>query len=104
MIRRLVALVLAVLLTLPPALVAKGRNPVQALQSKGQTFCTAFSINETEGLWATAAHCAVVALTKQLDVTIDGQQAWVVYVGFPAVDIAVFQSDAHATAFALADV
>jgi S1-C subfamily serine protease len=73
----------------------------QALQSEGKTFCSAFSINEEAGYFATAAHCAVHAIENELDVTINGQPAWVVYVGYPSVDIAVFQTDVHAKALKL---
>lgn len=75
------------------------RSSVEALQMDGRTFCTAFSINQSEGLWATAAHCAQYSL-EHTDhyTTIMGAPATVIYVGFPATDIAVFQADAHSPA------
>lgn len=102
MIRKITSLVLAFVLALPVYGYAKTRpNSVEALQSEGKTFCTAFSINEQAGYWATAAHCAAYVFEHQLNVTILGQPAWVVFVGFPSEDIAIFQSDSHAPAFKL---
>ena len=104
MVRRFVALMLVLSLALPACGMAKAPiNSVQALQSQGDTFCTAFSINEQEGYWATAAHCATYALEEQLNVTIMGKPAHIVYVGFPSADVAVFQSEATAPAVRLAD-
>lgn len=96
------ALILS-LVILPTTCFAKvNLESVQALQWKGRTFCTAFSINETEGYWGTAAHCAVAAIEGSWEVTIAGQPAWIVAIGYPAADVAVFQSHAKAPAFKLA--
>ncbi len=103
MARKLTAFVLALFLAFPACISANDKpDSVQALQSQGHTFCTAFSINEQEGLWATAAHCAAYAIDKQLDVTIMDEPAVVVAVFFPSADVAVFQSSAHAPAIKLA--
>lgn len=98
MVRQLVALTLVAVL----AFASDKPNPVQPLQYHGDTFCTAFSIAEKAGYFATAAHCAAYALDKE--VTIGGEPAWVVFVGFPSADVAVFQVDLHAPAFKLAKV
>lgn len=101
--RKITALVLAVLLILPACgYAAPISSSVQPLQSNGRTFCTAFSINETEGYWGSAAHCAAYVLEEGLEVTINGQPAWIVSISFPAADIAVFQSEFKAPAFELA--
>jgi S1-C subfamily serine protease len=103
MIRKVAAAFLALLLILPPSSFAKEQvNSVQAIQSNGRTFCTAWSINEAEGLWATAAHCAAFAVTEEAgEVTILGELAHVVYIGYPSVDIAVMQADIHVKAIKL---
>lgn len=98
--RKLAALVLILTLTTPVVgFSAPDLNQsVQALQAKGQTFCTAFSINEEEGHWGTAAHCAAAALERGYSVTIGGQPAWIVDIDFPAADVATFQSTFKAPA------
>lgn len=104
MFRKLTALVLVTFLALPACALAEPTvNSVQALQSDGDTFCSAFSINEAEGLWMSAGHCGAHALDPDTKhVTIMGYPAYVVFMGFPAADIAVFQTEAHAPAVKLA--
>lgn len=103
--KRLVSLItslaLITALVILPVPLKASINSVQALQVSGRTFCTSFSINEQAGYWATAAHCAVYALEEGFDVTINGEPAYVVYVGFPSADVAVFRSTAHAPAYKL---
>lgn len=101
---RVTAAILALALLIPaPALARKAslEQSVQPLQFEGGTFCTAFSINEHEGLWATARHCAVFVLEKHLTVTIGNVWAIPVYVS-PSDDIAIYQSAKHAQALRLA--
>lgn len=74
---------------------------VQPLQANGQTFCTAFSINEKEGLWETARHCAEVSLEKKWDVEISGAWAYIVYMAPGNDDVAIFQSKATAPSLPL---
>lgn len=97
---RLLILILLLLFSAPTS-VLTAPNPVQPLQIDGQTFCTAFSIHEKEGQWATAAHCAIYALDKK--VTILGQEAYVVFIGYPEGDVAIFHSQAHAPALRMAE-
>lgn len=107
---RFVALCLAVVFCLMTPPLEAARTPsiesVQALQFEGMTFCTAFSINEQAGYWASAGHCAAYAehlwLSGGEPVTIDHHYAVVAFVS-NFWDVAVFQTDAHAPAFALAD-
>ena len=104
MAHKVVSLALVLVLAFPAC--GMGRKPlnsVQALQANNETFCTAFSINEQEGLWATAAHCATYAIEMQVEVTIDHMPAWLVKIGYPEADIAVFQADVHAPAYRLAE-
>ncbi len=75
---------------------------VQPLQYQGDTFCTAFSVNEQEGLWATAKHCATFVLDQHLQVTIGGTWAIPVYLA-PMDDVAIYQSARHAPALPLAE-
>lgn len=103
--RRLTALVL-VLSLLIPAIPRAERNPVQGLQFRGRTYCTVFSINETRGYWATAAHCAVAAYQLEHEEggelsTIDGKTATIIYID-TWTDTAVLKADAHADAYKLA--
>lgn len=77
---------------------------VRPLQFAGQTFCTAWSINEKQGYWATAAHCPLFIAEKGLDpnaVTIRHNWAYVVMVSSNE-DVAVYQSSAHDPALLLA--
>lgn len=102
--RKITALLLSALLILPACGYAEPIHAsVQPLQSDGRTFCTAFSINELEGHWGTAAHCATHVISEGLEVTIGGLPAWVVSISFPSADVAVFQSEFKAPAFKLAD-
>jgi S1-C subfamily serine protease len=106
MVRKFAALLLVTLLSLPACgMTHAPRNSVQALTTAGgRIFCTAFSINEAAGYYGSAAHCAAYALKEGLAVFIDGQPAWVVFVGFPSTDVAVFQTEATAPAFYLSNV
>ena len=67
------------------------RPSIQPLQIEGRTFCTAFSINEQEGNWATARHCADYAAELGHSVTILNQPAYVVFVD-QFYDVAVYQA------------
>lgn len=77
-------------------------RPLQTPSDSGQlvSFCTAFSISEKEGLWATARHCAVFAEEMQLTVSIGGSWAIVVYES-PTDDMALFQSGTKAPVLTL---
>ena len=106
-IRPLFRVAATLLLLTALAVPTSARSPrleqsVQPLQFEGDTFCTAFSINEAEGLWASAKHCAVFVLEKKLPVTIGGVWAMPVYLA-PMDDISVWQSAKHAPALRLAD-
>jgi hypothetical protein len=73
-------------------------DSVQSLDDNGSTFCTVFSINEQEGNWGTAAHCALYVdelLKKDHQVTISGQPAHIAYID-AFNDLAVLQSKARA--------
>ena len=96
------ALILSLVILPTTSFATVNLESVQALQSNGRTFCTAFSIDEENGHWGTAAHCAAAALERGLDVTIAGQPAWIVHIAYPSADVAVFQSQAKAPAFKLA--
>jgi len=101
MLRKVTILAILVSLILPiGSMAATKPNPIQPLQIGGVTFCTAFSINEKEGNWGTAAHCATHGLDKV--VTILGQEAYVAFIGYPEGDVAVYRSKAHAPALKLA--
>lgn len=102
MLRKVVTLALIVFLALPACGAAASKpHSVQPLQIGGKTFCTAFSIDEKNGNWATAAHCALHGIEKV--VTILGQEAYVVFVGYPEGDVAIFHSKATAPALRLAE-
>lgn len=102
LVRIFSTLLLALTLLMPVAARdARLEQSVQPLQFEGQTFCTAFSINEHEGLWATAKHCAVFVLEKHLTVTIGGVWAQPVYLA-AMDDVAIYQSARHAPALRLA--
>lgn len=101
--RPLVALLLALALLVPLTAAAPSLDQsIQPLQYNGQTFCTAFSINERDGLWATAGHCADFVLAKKLPITIGNVWALPVYVS-AWNDVALYQSARHAPALKLAD-
>lgn len=103
--RRLIACLLVFSLLTPALPIQAALNPVQGLQFKGATYCTVFSINERQGLWATAAHCAVAAFEMEQEQrtgsTIDGKPATIIYVD-TFTDVAVFHAAAYAPAFKLA--
>ncbi len=103
MIRAYVTLLIILLLGCAPH---ARIDSVQALKFRGQTYCTAWSVNEQEGYWASAGHCALGAMdatakTEGEFSTLDGVQAAVIYID-PFVDVAIFQADVHADAFKLA--
>jgi V8-like Glu-specific endopeptidase len=101
MVRRSLTLILAIFLIVPPvsARPVASFASVTALQHQGQTFCTTFYLGSR--YWGTAAHCAIAAIQRSYDVTIDGQAAWVAYID-PVLDIAVYESDAKAKPVKLA--
>ena len=82
-----------------------GPQSIQALQLQGQTFCTAFSINQVEGWWVTARHCAefAEAMGKTLNAvaTIEDAPIIIMYMD-QHTDVAVVYADAHESAFVLA--
>lgn len=100
-LRSVLAVVAAVVLTV--TLTAKPLPSVQPIQKQGDTFCTVWSINEKEGYFASAGHCAMYVLAKDLDgkVTILGQPATVEMVAFQ-YDVSVFHADVHIPALKLA--
>lgn len=78
---------------------------VQPLQMNGSNFCTAFSVNEAQGYWMTAAHCVDAA--SMMQTMLGGQMS---LAGYPATvvyrddywDMAVVQSYFKAPALRLA--
>jgi len=102
MFRSVAALVLAVFLGLAPV-ISQSHDPVQAIQKQGHTFCTVFSINEDQGYFATAGHCALNVLQNNVNglVTILGSPATVEMISFN-YDVAVFHADVHVPALKLA--
>ena len=96
-------LLLLVPLTLPAFGFGKLAS-VQPLQIAGttRTFCTAFSIDEKAGLWATANHCVEAMQKEQQEFTVGGYQASPAFQDAGS-DLAIVLSKAHAKAFALAD-
>ncbi len=101
--QKLAAILLTAFLSLAPVPVSDLSNPVQAIKLGDRTYCTAFSINQQAGYWATAAHCAFYAQKMWEEEgetsTIDGEPATIVYVDV-FWDVAVFQG-AHAPALKL---
>jgi hypothetical protein len=97
--RQFAAFLLAIVLIACSPVAASRPDSVQPLQNSGRTFCTAFSINERDGLWGTAGHCAVITL-KLGTVTIGGSRAEVIAID-PHWDLAVLQSDLRAPAIPL---
>ena len=91
--KTLFATLLAVVLCFSSPQAWPTEQSILPLKSDGHAFCTAFSINAKEKLWATARHCAAFAQQHDLDVTIDGYWALPIYVS-PDNDLAVFQSGA----------
>lgn len=72
---------------------------VQPLRNaQGGNFCTAFSINESEGLWATAAHCVTTDASEVFTVGSDLAEA--IYID-DYWEIAVVQSQRHGPALPL---
>lgn len=105
MVRSLVAFALAAILALTPIPTASARPlpSVQPIQYQGRTFCTVFSINEAEGLFASAGHCAFFVLHEHIDgkVTILGVPATVEMIGLN-YDVSVFRADVHVPAVKIA--
>lgn len=107
---RVLALILTCLLLLPSAIsveaASKSYTSIQPMQLSGQTFCTAFSINERDGLWATAKHCAeavdMFAVTGRGRATLGGEYMEVVRVS-EHWDIAVLYSHRRAKAFEISE-
>lgn len=112
MIRSTLASILASLVILASCASATVPSPVQPMTLGGEPFCTAFSINQRDGYWATAKHCAEGAQMAQAMAMIMGAEApalqiggstWVeiVYVDTYA-DIAILRSDLKVKPFPLA--
>lgn len=97
-----IILLLAAIIALSPTSIASVSS-IQPLQYEGDTFCTTFSINETEGFFATSGHCAYAALGKANDkkVTILNQPAIIETISIE-YDLAVFYADVRAPALHLA--
>lgn len=107
MVKSFLAVLLAAFIALAPIPSAAARplDSVQAIQYQGRTFCTVFSINEAQGYFGSAGHCAFAVIAKNLDgkVTILGKPATIEMVGLQ-YDVAVFKADIHnIPALALAD-
>ncbi len=95
--------VAAAVLIFPAPASTRSLDSVQPIQAQGQTFCTVFSINEKEGYFASAGHCALFVLEKDMDgkVTILGKPATVETIGL-LYDVSVFHADVHIPALHLA--
>ena len=69
----------------------------------GKTFCTAFSINQLDNIWASAGHCAAHAVEKDITVHLANRLAIPVYFWYDQNhDMAVWQAQVSAKAFKLA--
>lgn len=78
-------------------------DSILPIKHQNEAFCTAFSINEQEGLWATARHCATAVIDQEWSgVTIGYQWAIPIYLAPDLDDVAVFQSATRAPALHLA--
>ena len=77
-------------------------DSVQPLQSdERKTFCTAFSIHQRLGYWATARHCVEAAEAHQSAMFIHNEHAVIVYKD-EFSDLAILQSISRAPALRLA--
>jgi S1-C subfamily serine protease len=76
-------------------------NSVQALQHDSLIFCTAFSINEAEGIWATAQHCVRAADAQEWEMKIHGVRVITIYRD-AGHDLALVQGDVYAPALPFA--
>lgn len=115
MFKFLSTVVLALTLSFPacavktsqPVVQPKPESSVTAIQFNGDTFCTVFSINQVEGNWASAGHCALYAamVTEKTGIlpTINGKPAFVAYIDNLS-DVSVFQSESTAPALKLSSV
>jgi S1-C subfamily serine protease len=82
---RTVALALAIILLVSPVVLAapvRVGNVMPLHNEAGQNFCTAFQINERDGLWATAGHCIVAAMKRGMKVMIAGKDVMLIDIGF----------------------
>lgn len=76
--RRILATLFLSLVLLVPSTASPRLSPIQSLNVGDVLHCTTFSINEKQGIWATAAHCVEdehEALAADLDYRIAGQSA-----------------------------
>ena len=98
--RRILLAVLALaLLSVPVSGALDSIQPMQ-LSDTRRTFCTAFSIDESVGMWQTAAHCVDAAEEAGWEFVVGGYEASVVFKD-AEVDIAVVLSKAKAPALTL---
>ena len=99
----LAVLLVTVLMLMPIPVMGRPLDSVQSIQYQGKAFCTVFSINEAEGYWASAGHCAISVFEKQLNgvVTIMGMPAEVEVIDL-VMDQAIFYSNAKAPALKMA--
>lgn len=96
-----VGIVLLLVNTVPAAPTITSIMPLTT--ANGHTFCTTFSINRAEHLWATAGHCVAFAIENNIDMHIGGSWVIVVYAVLnPTADWAVLQSGASGPALILA--
>lgn len=81
---RFVALAIALTLIVPTVTAAPVRvgNVMPLHNNDGQNFCTAFQINEKDGLWATAGHCVVAAMQRGWTIFIAGKEVMLIDIGF----------------------
>jgi S1-C subfamily serine protease len=79
---------------------------IQPLRTQdGQTFCTAFAINQVERLWATAGHCADAAAKRDWEMRIAERPATAVFVKYDATrDYAILQAEVAGRPLLLANV
>ncbi len=98
---------LLILLTLSVYALSAATPSIQPLKSTvdGRIFCTAFSINEQKGYWATAMHC-IRSESGALDLPLIGEAGdpTKMVAIFPDVDMAVISGDLKAPALALAAI
>ena len=75
--------------------ITRAADSVLNLTHDGETFCTAWSVNEQAGYWVSAGHCGVIALEywqkTGTPVRLNGSWAVVVYTDAYR-DLAVFQA------------
>lgn len=78
------ALAAALILLSQPIAAAPVRvgNVMPLHNQAGENFCTAFQINERDGLWASAGHCVAAAMRHGKGMFIAGKEAILIEIGF----------------------